>query len=42
MLCPIENNRNTIELAVHTSCYWVVDFLSVNFLIAPKAYYKAG
>ena len=22
MLCPNKNNRNTIELTVHTSCYW--------------------
>ena len=22
MLCPIKNNGNTIELTVHTSCYW--------------------
>ena len=23
MLCPIKVNSNTIELTVHTSCYWV-------------------
>ena len=22
MSCPIKNNTNTIELTVHTSCYW--------------------
>ena len=22
MLCPIKDNSNTIELTVHTSCYW--------------------
>ena len=22
MLCPIKVNTNTIELIVHTSCYW--------------------
>ena len=22
MLCPIYSNSNTIELTVHTSCYW--------------------
>ena len=27
MLCPIEVNSNTIELTVHTSCYWVLDLL---------------
>ena len=22
LLCPSKNNSNTIELTVHTSCYW--------------------
>ena len=22
LFCPIKNNSNTIELTVHTSCYW--------------------
>ena len=25
-----EKNSNTIELTVHTSCYWVLDLLCVN------------
>ena len=29
---PIENNCNTIELTVHTSCYWVLDLLCVKSL----------
>ena len=24
MSCPIKNNSNTIELTLHTSCYWVL------------------
>ena len=30
MLCFIKVNRNTIELAMHTSCYWVLDLLCVT------------
>ena len=30
MSCPIIFNSNTIELTVHTSCYWVLDLLNVN------------
>ena len=29
MLCPFIVNSNTIELAVHTSCYYVLDLLCV-------------
>ena len=29
MLCPIKVNSNTIELAVHSSCYCVLDLLCV-------------
>ena len=29
MLCPLKVISNTIELTVHTSCYFVLDFLSV-------------
>ena len=35
MLCPIIFNSNTIELIVHTSCYWVLDLLCV-FILAPR------
>ena len=28
--CPIKNNGNTIELAVHTSCYCILDLLCVK------------
>ena len=35
MLCPIENNINTIELTVHTCCYWVLDLLCVNLYTTP-------
>ena len=34
MSCPIENNSNTIELTVHTSCYWGLT-LTVLFLREP-------
>ena len=30
ILCPIIFNSNTIELMVHTSCYWALDFLCVK------------
>ena len=30
MLCPTILNSNTIELTVHTSCYWVLDLLCVT------------
>ena len=30
MLCPIKVNSNPIELSVHTSCYCVLDLLSVT------------
>ena len=30
MLSPIIFNSNTIELKVHTSCYWVLDLLCVT------------
>ena len=30
MLCPIKVNSNTIELTVHTSCYWVLGLLCVK------------
>ena len=30
MQCPVKVNSNTIELTVHTSCYCVLDLLSVN------------
>ena len=30
MLCPKIFKSNTIELTVHTSCYWVLDLLCVN------------
>ena len=29
MLYPIKNNSYTIELTVHTSCYWVLGLLCV-------------
>ena len=29
MSCPIKVNSNSIELTVHTSCYWVLDLLCV-------------
>ena len=31
MSCSMEVNSNTIELTVHTSCYWVLDLLCVIF-----------
>ena len=37
MLCPIKVNSNTIELAVHTSCYCVLDLLFV-YLHAVQLY----
>ena len=37
MSCPIENNSNTIELTVHTSCYWVLDLLCVIVMIEKLA-----
>ena len=30
MLCSIKVNSNTIELTVHTSCYCILDLLSVT------------
>ena len=30
MLCTIKVNSNTIELTVHTSCYYVLDLLCVT------------
>ena len=30
VFCPIIFNSNTIEITVHTSCYWVLDLLCVN------------
>ena len=33
MLFPIKVNSNTIELTVHTSCYWVLDLLCVIILV---------
>ena len=32
MLCTIKVNSNTIELTVHTSCYWVLDLLCVTYI----------
>ena len=32
MLCLIKVNSNTIELRVHSSCYWVLDLLCVILL----------
>ena len=32
MSCPIKVNSDTIELTVHTSCYWVLDLLCVTTL----------
>ena len=30
MSYPIKNNSNTIELTLHTSCYFVLDLLCVS------------
>ena len=30
---PIKNNSNTIELTVHTFCFWVLDLLCVIVLL---------
>ena len=32
MLCPIKGSSNTIELTVHTSCYWFLDLLCVKYV----------
>ena len=32
MLCPIKVNSNTIELAVHTSCYCILDLLCATMI----------
>ena len=40
MLCPIEDNNNTIELTVHTYCYWVLDLLCVKMSPEFKAQLK--
>ena len=33
MSCPFKINSNTIELTVHTFCYWVLDLLCVIIFI---------
>ena len=33
MSCPIKVDSNTIELFVHTSCYWVLDLLFVIMIV---------
>ena len=30
MVCPIKVKSNTIELTVHTSCYFILDLLCVK------------
>ena len=30
MSCPIIFNSNTMELTMHTSCYWVLDLLCAS------------
>ena len=37
MSCSIKVNSNTIELAVHTSCYCVLDLLCVTNCIRPRS-----
>ena len=34
VLCPVKINNNTIELTVHTFCYWVLDLLCVTNITA--------
>ena len=44
MLSPIKVNSNTIELIVHTPCYWVLYLLSVTYnfpllRLSPEKYF---
>ena len=40
LLCPSKNNNNTIELTVHTSCYWGLRLTLCYYLYILKAIYQ--
>ena len=40
MLCPIKNNSNTIELTVHTSCYFLCYYIKINEECSAMVFFK--